>query len=119
MKITPTVKDKKTNKLKKVNLNFKDRIKWLGNKNIQILCLGSIRDSYFWFPNYMDQNLEVRDLRQYTNQLIIEDSHSEMVKRVLSSGAEQVERAMLHNPEVKFKQMTPQKTKTEVQEDIE
>jgi hypothetical protein len=114
--ITPKVLDK-NKKIKKVKLNFRDRIIFLPNNNIQIIALGVVKDSYFWFPNYMEQNLEILDLREYTNNLIVESSHSEMVKRVLSTGAQQVEKAMLHNSQLKYNQLTPQKTKIEVQED--
>jgi len=118
IKITPKIKDKK-GKIKTVEVDFKEMIISYSNLDYKIMCSGISKDSYFWFPNYIDQENNIQDLREYTNNIIVENSHSDMVKRVLSVGEQQVEKAMLHNPNVRYNQLSPQKTKKEQEEDIE
>lgn len=108
-----SVVDPKTKKKIKKTLNFNDYIIEVQNKDYKILCSNLEKLSYWWYPVYIAKNKEIVDLRNHMNEGLVEISNSELISRVLSLGGKQVEKAMLHNPELKFKQMEPQKTKHE------
>ena len=100
----------------KKSVDYSKFIETLSNGNIRLWCAGLQKMGYFRFPVFIDKDKNLIDLRSQLKDNIIETSADTMLSRVLSSGSMMVEKAMLHNPHVKYSQMSPEKTKVEVQE---
>jgi hypothetical protein len=94
-------------------VDLKHQIRILSNKDFRINCANLEKLSYWYIPAYISEDEAILDLRSYVNGDFVEMSSSEMVSRVLSTGHKNVEKAMLHNPELKFQQLAPEKTKHE------
>ncbi len=125
MKVKVTKKDKKGNVLKtkygKTILETKevyygDNIQELPNGDYRINCSSIQRKSFFYFPVYLENNKHIVDYRKLISEDISEMTYDNMLGNILSTGSHMVEKAMLHNPQLKFNQMSPEKTK---EEDIE
>jgi len=93
--------------------DFQDYIIKLQNGDIKILCTNIEKKSYFAYPVYLSENKTIVDYREIIGEDLVELTHSTMNSRILSLGAQQVEKAMLHNPNVKYGQLLPEKTKDE------
>jgi len=102
------------------NSNIIDLKSFIGeyaNGDYKINCCSVEKVSYFWVPVFIDNDMKPIDLRSKLNKSIVDIGYSQMVSRVLALGSKQVEKAMLHNPNLKFKQMEPEKTKAESNND--
>jgi len=97
----------------KKKIDYKDWVGELKNGDIKILCTSLQKLSYFRYPVYLDENKKIVDLRKQEKEDIIDLGHDQMLARVLATGSQMVEKAMLHNPNVQYEQKIPEKTKTE------
>lgn len=98
-------------------VKYSHLINYIGNGDIKIMCSTIQKISYFRFPVYVDRNEEIIDYRKALQEDIVEIGYDQMISRVLATGSQMVEKAMLHNPNVKYNQLSPEKTKTEQTED--
>lgn len=98
-------------------VDYSDYVDFLENGDIKVYCSSIQKNGYFRYPVYMTKTKEIIDIRSQMSNLIVQDSQSKMLNRVLGDGAKMVERAMSHNPHVKYNQMSPEKTQAEKHED--
>ena len=83
------------------------------NGDIRLWSPSLQKISYFRYPVFVDKDKNLIDMRGMIGTNIIEDSQTAMLGRILSTGSTMVEKAMLHNPNVKYNQLSPEKTKVE------
>lgn len=98
---------------KAVNLN--DMVKFLPNKDIKIYCVSLERIGlYYYCPVFlMDKGEGVLDYRQIVEGAVIDNTYQIMVQRLLNTASQAMEKGMLLNPNLKYDQMAPEKTKEE------
>ena len=98
-------------------VHLEKNIEYFSNGDIRINMASLQKISYFRYPVYLaDSNLMV-DYRMELQEDIINIGYDQMMSRVLATGSQMVEKAMLHNPHVKTEQLAPLKTKVEQQAD--
>jgi len=98
-------------------VHLEHNIDYLPNGDIKLNMTSLQKISYFRYPVYLsDSNLMI-DYRKELQEDIVDIGYDQMMSRVLATGSQMVEKAMLHNPYVKSEQLSPQKTKTEQQQD--
>jgi len=100
----------------KTKIKVMDYKAWLGelaNGDIKIKCTDLQKLSYFRYPVYLEADGTIIDMRRELKEDIIDLGHDQMLARVLATGSQMVEKAMLHNPNVKYAQLSPEKTKVE------
>ena len=110
-------KGKVREKIRKIDL--KKFIGELSNGDIKIRCTGLEKLSYFNYPVYVDSLNDILDFRKDIQDDVVDLGYNQMLSRVLTTGSSMVEKAMLHNPNVKYNQLSPEKTKAEVQQDTQ
>lgn len=113
-------KDKKGKNIVKKEVFYLDFRKWyeeLNNGDIRLICTNFSQESYFRYPNFIEQSGKSIDLRSIMHASLSDMSSDVMISRVLNTGSVNVEKAMLHNPNLKYNQMSPQKTIAEIEQD--
>jgi len=112
------VMDKNNNPVyesKRVKLPLTQFIKTLPNKDVmlQATSIEKIGLYYFCPVFYTGATDQTIDYRKLMEGAIIENTYQQMTTRLLNVGAVQAEKAMLHNPDLLFKKLSPEKTKEE------
>jgi len=97
-------------RITKKKVKFDKYIMFLNNGDMKINCTTLQKYSYFRYPVYVKENAEIVDYRQLLQDDIVVLGQDQMISRVLSTGAEMVEKAMMHNPHVQYNQKSPEKT---------
>jgi hypothetical protein len=107
-------KDAKTKKVTEKVLNF-DLIKEEPFDNSMVVnCIGTERVGlYYHIPILRQDSGEIADFRQFVEGSIAENVYQTMFSRSLGSSMKQMEKAMSLNPNLKFQQMSPNKTSPE------
>ena len=100
------------------SLNYRKWIQELSNGDFKIIASNLEQRNYFRYPIYLTTTGELIDIRKETGADIVDMTYNTMLGRVLSEGASMVEKAMTYNPNVKYEQMTPEKTQAEKKEDL-
>jgi hypothetical protein len=84
------------------------------DNSIKVNCIGTERVGlYFHIPVLRQETGEIADFRQFVETSISENVYQTMFSRQLGSSMKQMEKAMLINPNLKFQQMSPNKTSPE------
>lgn len=94
-------------------IKFFDLISKLRNHDIQVDCLGVELSHNYYHPVLYDIDQKPVDISNFTNAVIRENTHEVMMHRVLNQGALAAEKAINHNPYLKYAQRVPEKTKEE------
>jgi len=122
LKVKKFVRDEFGNKIKHKNgqykseiviIPYKNNISEMPNGDIKIQCTHTEKHSFFNYPVYISENKKIIDYRSYIGEDLIELNANVMMSRVLSTGASMVEKGMMHNPDLKYRQLAPEKTKEE------
>jgi len=96
---------------------FNDYVEDLPNGDIKIYCTHLEKIGFYRVPVYITKNKDIIDLRKELNDRVVQSGYDSLITRVLSTGAKQVEKAMEHNPYLKFEQKLPEKTVNEKREE--
>jgi len=94
-------------------IDYNDYVKTQANGDIKVMCASIQKQSYFRYPVYVTNDGSVVDLRKDFHASLIDIGYDQMMSRIMSTGSQMVEKAMLHNPNVKFEQLSPEKTSVE------
>ncbi len=99
-----------------VEIDYSSLITELRNGDIKINCSNIQKDGFFYYPVYLSNENKVIDYRSQIKKEMVDNTYSEIVNNVLSTGSQMVESAMEHNPNMKYNQKVQMKTK---EEDVE
>lgn len=109
-----TIKDKKGKFKWKYELwDFRKYITRLPNGDLKLSMADLEEFGYYKRPVFVGEDERVIDMRTKFGEMLLEETYESMYGRVLGTGSQSVEKAMLFNPELKFRQMSPEKTKEE------
>ena len=97
------------------NINLHNMVKLLPNGDIKIYCISLERIGlYYYCPVFlMDKGEGVLDYRQIVEGAVVDNTYQIMVQRLLNTASQAMEKGMLLNPNLKYAQMEPEKTKEE------
>jgi hypothetical protein len=113
--------DKATKKavLNEKTLKLSYLINHLSNRDIKIYCIGLEKVGiYYYCPVFItDKGDGVLDYRQFTEGAVIDSTYQIMVSRILNQSAQSMEKAINLNPNIKYNQALPEKTKEEQKQD--
>jgi len=88
----------------------------LRNGDVKINCSNIQKDGFFYYPVYLSKENNIIDYRTQIKKEIVDNTYSEIVNNILSTGSQMVESAMEHNPNMKYNQKVQIKNK---EEDVE
>jgi hypothetical protein len=93
------------------------------DKSMTISCVGLEKTALFYYMpiftmiNDLGQE-RIIDLRQHMESAVADSTYQVMLQRILSTGQKQMEKAMTLNPNLRYEQMSPEKTLPEQDVDI-
>jgi len=106
------IKDSKSKELKELRF---DLVKYFDFENsIKIDCLGTEKCGLYYAIPIIEletsSGSKLIDIREFVEGKVADNTYQVMTQRLLNLSAKQMEKAMMNNPDLKFKQMSPQKT---------
>jgi len=101
--------------LKEVKIPLNEFLKNMPNKDVRLQATSVEKIGiYYYCPVfYLGDETTVMDYRTLMDGAIVDNTYQIMTTRLLNIGAKQAEKAMLHNPDLLFSKMKPEKTAEE------
>jgi len=102
-------------------INLGGMIKFLPNNDIKLYAVSLEKvGTYYYCPVFiLDNDSGMLDYRQIIEGAVIDSTYQVMVQRLLNTASQAMEKGMTLNPNLKYDQMAPEKTREETKTDRE